>query len=49
MKPLEEADALHQIPSLTQSDGAERVSNREGGRQDGSGGGAGGGERETAL
>lgn len=46
-KPWEEAGALHQIPSLTRSDRAERVSDREGGRQDGSDGGAGGGERET--
>lgn len=46
-KPWEEAGASHQIPSLTRSDRAERVSDREGGRQDGSDGGAGGGERET--
>lgn len=49
MKPWEEAGALRQIPSLMRSDGAERMSDREGGRQDGSDGGAGGGERETGL
>jgi len=49
VKPWEEAGALHQIPGLTRSDGAERVSDREGGRRGGSDGGAGGGERETGL
>lgn len=49
VKLWEEAGALYQIPSLTRSDGAERLSDREGGRQDGSDGGAGGGERETGL
>lgn len=49
VKLREEAGALHQIPSLTRSDGAERVSDREGGRRDGSDGGAGGRERETGL
>lgn len=49
VKPWEEAGALRQIPSLMRSDGAERMSDREGGRQDGSDGGAGGGERETGL
>lgn len=49
VEPWEEAGAWHQIPSLMRSDGAERVSDREGGRQDGSDGRAGGGERETGL